>query len=328
MRKYISLFLCALLTLSVLTGCVGKNTDKNSDKIKIVATIFPIYDWVKNIVGDIDTASLELLSKNGVDMHSFQPTVDDMVTISTCDVFIYIGGESNKWVDDAIKEAANKNMLVLNLLDILGDSAKEEETIEGMEGHDHDQEHNEGEIDKPKYDEHIWLSVKNAKLLVAEIAEALSQADTKSAEKYRTNGADYIRQLDFLENKFSFTASNATKKTLLFADRFPFRYLTDDYGLTYYAAFDGCSAETETSFETVTFLANKIDELNLPAVLTIDGSDKKIAQTVVNNTKAKSIQILTLDSLQSTTLLDAENGVTYIGVMDKNLVALKAALGG
>jgi zinc transport system substrate-binding protein len=311
-----------ILALLIFTSC-GSETVKSDKKIKIVATIFPEYDWVSNILGD-DRADTDvtLLIDNGVDLHSYQPTVDDVVKISTCDIFIYVGGESDKWVSDALKEARNRDMIVIDLMEILGDAAKEEEVKEGMQGEDHD-DHEHEEVE---YDEHVWLSVRNAALFCEKIEEAIETKDPANAAEYRENLAKYEEKLRKLDSEYKTVFENATVKTLLFGDRFPFRYFTDDYGLDYYAAFAGCSAETEASFETVVFLAGKVDELGIKTVFTIEGSEKKIAETIVKNTKTKDRKIASLDSMQSTTLKDIENGATYLSVMEKNLEVLKKAL--
>ena len=520
MKKITALLLALLMLVGALAGC-GKQNDTNKiDKLSIVTTIFPEYDWVREILGDkADNAEVTMLLDNGVDLHSYQPTADDIVKISDCDLFIYVGGESDGWVDDALKNATNKNMKVINLLDVLGDSVKTEEVVEGMqeaehdhdhdhskevstfeddevqdrslsdwagdwqsaypfvldgtlddafaamaekgemtaeeyktyyqngyktditnidiegdhieftyddgrkvgsdykyvgyyiqnwstgtkaamyrfeaedkdsgapvyiefndhmiepaaaehfhirmsnesfdaivdpenswptffpadmtgeeicehmEGHDHDEdedhEHEEGEEHEheEEKDEHVWLSLKNAEVLVNAISKSLQELDPDNKDTYATNAAAYIEKLSALDGEYQAAVDAATYKTVLFGDRFPFRYLVDDYGLSYYAAFVGCSAETEASFETVSFLAKKVDELKLPCVLTIEGAQHKIAETIVQNTAEKNQKVLTMDSMQSTTSKDVANGTTYLSVMEKNLSVLKEALG-
>ena len=312
-----------------MTGC-GTGTEpalKDDDRIKIVTTVFPEYDWVRAILGELaENTELTLLLDNKVDLHSFQPTADDIVKISTCDLFVYVGGESDEWVEAALKEASNPDMVVVNLLDILGDMVKEEEIAEGMQTEEHEHEHEEGE--EEAYDEHVWLSLKNAKHICQTLAEQLEKIDPENAESYQSNASAYIDQLNSLDAKYQDAVQQSDKKVVLFGDRFPFRYLTDDYDLDYYAAFSGCSAETEASFETIVFLANKMDELSLNNILVIDGSDQKIADTILSNTQSgkKDQKILSMDSMQSTTLGDVEHGVTYLSVMEKNLEALKQAL--
>ncbi len=309
MKKAISLIVAVLLAAGCLSACSGGGLpDADDGALRIVTTIFPEYDWVLNILGDNPAnADVTMLLDTGVDLHSFQPTAEDILNISTCDLFIYVGGESDEWVDDALQEAVNKDMIVISLLDVLGGAAKEEEVIEGMQ--EEEDEDDRGD-DGPEYDEHVWLSLKNAAVLTERISEAIQALDPDNADAYRENAAAYIRQLNALDAAYQDAVSDASFTTLLFGDRFPFRYLTDDYGLSYYAAFVGCSAETEASFETVTFLAQKLDELSLPAVMTIEGTDHRIAETIVRNTRTKDQRILTLDSMQATTAKDVGNGTT------------------
>ena len=279
---------------------------------------------MREILGDkADHAEVTMLLDNGVDLHSYQPTADDIIKISDCDLFLYVGGESDGWVEDALKEAINQNMKVINLLDVLGEQVKEEEVVEGMEGEEDEESEDE---DEPEYDEHVWLSLKNAETLCNAITDALETIDPANKDAYAANAASYLEKLAALDGEYQTVVDNAARKTVLFGDRFPFRYLVDDYGLSYYAAFAGCSAETEASFETISFLAGKVDELGLPCVLTIEGAQHKIAETIVQNTAKKNQSILTLDSMQSTTSTDVANGTTYLSVMESNLDVLKQAL--
>ena len=309
MKRMIALILALTGIVAAVSGCGG--VKKKDNRLSIVTTIYPEYDWVNEIAGD--AADITLLLDKGVDMHSYQPSVDDIMKISNADVFIYVGGESDAWVDDALKEAVNKKIRPLCLMDALGDKAKTEEALPGVE-----KKETTGE-----YDEHVWLSLKNAKLFCDAIAESLAAADTANAALYRENADKYISRLEALDKEYADAVKAAEYKTLLFGDRFPFRYLVDDYGLEYYAAFDGCSAETEASFETVAFLARKLDELELPAIIKIDNSDEKLARTIVENTKTKNQKILTLNSMQSTGSADGEG---YIEIMQQNLETLKRAL--
>ena len=508
MKKMIPLFLVLTMAVGLLAGCGKKNAAENgetdSNKLSVVTTIFPEYDWVREILGDkAEDTDLTMLLDNGVDLHSYQPTADDIVKISDCDLFVYVGGESDGWVDDALKNAANKNMKVINLLDVLGDSVKTEEVVEGMQetehAHDHSKEVStfedhevqdrslsdwegswqsaypfaldgtlddafaamaeEGEMTADEYktyyqngyktditnidiegdhiaftyedgkkvgsdykyigyyiqnwstgtkaamyrfeavdrtsgapiciefndhmiesaapehfhirmsnesfdaivdpekswptffpadmtgedlcehmeghghdhgeeeDEHVWLSLKNAKTLVGAIADALQELDPDNKDTYAANASAYIEKLSALDGAYQSAVDGAARKTVLFGDRFPFRYLVDDYGLSYYAAFAGCSAESEASFETVSFLAKKVDELKLPCVLTIEGKNHKLAETIVQSTAGKNQKVLTMDSMQSMTSKDAANGATYLSMMEQNLSVLKEALG-
>lgn len=306
----------------------GGNKETSKGNLKVIATIFPEYDWVREILGSNPAGvDVKLLLDNGVDLHSYQPSADDIVAISTCDLFIYVGGESDEWVEDVLEESVNKDMKVINLMAVLGDLAKEEELKEGMQesehDHDHEHEHEEGEVE---YDEHVWLSLRNAKILCTEIASALQSLDPANAAVYKSNLDAYVAKLDALDSSYSSVVASSSFKTLLFGDRFPFRYMVDDYGLDYFAAFIGCSAESEASFETIAFLVDKVNSLGLKSVMTIDRSDKKIAQTIVGNSNTKDQQVLTMNSLQSVTAEDVKGGITYLGVMEKNLEVLKQAL--
>lgn len=322
MKKILALLLALWIPAAVLSGCALQDDSAASNKLNIVTTIFPAYDWVREILGDeADRAEITMLLDSGVDLHSYQPTVDDIVKISDCDLFLYVGGESDGWVEDALKNAPNKERKVIRLLDVLGDSAKAEETVAGMQEEEHDHE------EEAEYDEHIWLSLKNAQVLVAAISEALQESDPARKDTYAANAAAYVEKLSALDGEYRAAVDSGKYKTLLFGDRFPFRYLADDYGLDYYAAFPGCSAETEASFETVSFLAGKMDALGLPCVLTIEGTQHKIAETIVQNTAQKNQQVLTMDSMQAVTANDAASGVSYLSIMEKNLSVLKKALG-
>ena len=369
----IIIILTFLLGLFSFSGCgssdksAGTKGETPKTKLKIVATIFPEYSWTKEMLGSHEKdLELTLLAKKGVDMHSYQPSAEDILRIANCDLFLYVGGESDKWANKALKEGGNPKRRVLNLMKLIGNRAKVEEEVEGMEKHDHhdhdkdahahpkkdkqDEKHEHHDKDKheekhehekehdkdkhdgkdhhdqPEYDEHVWLSLKNADIVCKAIAEELAALDSKNAETYRTNYTAYSKKMAALDAKYKEAVTKAPVKTVLFGDRFPFRYLTDDYGLQYYAAFNGCSAETEASFATVAFLAKKMDELKLPAVLTIEGRQHKLAQTIVENTKAKNQKVLTLNSMQSVTEEEIKKGITYLAVMEQNLNVFQEAL--
>ena len=367
------LFLCIVLSVgcSVVKNTSGKNTTRknaesentieqnsiekgNSNKISIVCTTFPQYDWVKNILGEeAERFYVTLLLDNGVDMHSYQPAVKDIATACSSDLFIYVGGESDTWVADALKEAKNKDLKAINLMETLDNFVKEEEVVEGMqeerkslghsheksskekqeqtqkESHENSQEINgqkEAADEEPEYDEHIWLSIRNAEIMVKNIEKAIEQLDSDNAKVYQNNAENYIKKLDTLDKQYANTIQNAKYKAILFGDRFPFRYMADDYDLKYYAAFAGCSAETMAGFETVTFLAKKADELRLPVILTIENSDGRIAEAVKSNTTKKNQKILAMNSLQSVTKEQIADGITYLQVMQENLSVLSEAL--
>ncbi len=373
MKRKLAVIISLCMVLGGLAGCKnsGENTKKpveNNKQLQVVTTIFPEYDWVNSILGD-NPANMEvsMLLDNGVDLHSYQPTTEDIAKIAGCDLFVYVGGESDEWVEKALLESTNPDMKAINLLEVLGSQVKEEEIVEGME-HNHEHEHDEHEDtdhghedehhdDKEheeehhddadheehndehhddtdheehdhehELDEHVWLSLRNASVLCEEIADNLCQIDEANADTYKANLSAYKNALENLDKEYEKAASDSETKTLIFGDRFPFRYLTDDYDLEYYAAFSGCSAETEASFETVTFLARKIDELSINSIIVIDGSDEKIAKAIMENTVEKEKKILKMDSMQSVTAEDVESGISYISIMEENLSALKEAL--
>lgn len=335
MKKQLGIFTAMTALTATLYGCgadtaaaagAEQNTETAQDRLQIVTTIYPEYDWVMNVLGDqAANADVKMLLDNGVDLHSYQPSAQDIVTISDCDVFVYVGGESDNWVKDTLAEVQNTDMVVIDLMDALGDTVKEEEIIEGMEAEEEEEEEGEEE-EGPEYDEHVWLSLKNAQALCGTIADGLALADPANADAYHANADAYKAELSALDAEYQDVVDAASNKTLLFADRFPFRYMIEDYDLDYYAAFVGCSSETEASFETVMFLAGKTDELGLKNLLIIEGSDGKLADTVKNATETKDQQVLTLNSLQSVSSSAAQDGTSYLSVMRDNLEVLKQVL--
>lgn len=514
MKKTISGFLAVSVLVAALAGCnattespvdslaaqssaVDMTAEATDDgKISIVTTIFPEYDWVMNILGDrASEFDVKLLIDSGVDLHSYNPSVDDIATITDSDLFIYVGGESDEWVEDLIEN--NGGLNTVNLLDALGDSVYEEEEVEGMEEHHHDHEHEEieeddiedrslsefegswqsleplllnGDLDEyvehraeengqdeadtrseleekwacdavqidiegdeitftyadgttvtgeytyagyvpvyaddgditgvryqfetdseeaPKYvqfndhghepadevahfhiyfgdesfdalwdfpsnpyfvdasltgeeaqeglladhsheeveyDEHVWLSLKNAEVLCEAIADKICDIDPDNADTYTANLEAYVEQLDALDAQYEEVCSSASRDTLLFADRFPFRYMVEDYGLSYYAAFSGCSAESEASFDTIVFLADKVNELDLDVILIIENGSTDIAEAVRNTSDDADQEILILDSMQSVTAADIESGASYMDIMTSNLDVLTQTL--
>lgn len=346
-----------LLIGILLAGCssAGEVADKKEEtnkKLHIVSTIFPLYDWTENILGEkslgskmssdtystIDTSLVEhtLLLDGSTDIHSFEPRVNDIVTISNCDIFIYVGGESEEWVTKALEQAENKNMKVVRLMDYLEENLKEEEIVNSIknqeelfEDSDSDEKDKEVESGEPEYDEHIWLSVRNASICVDAITDALTQVDSDNADIYISNAYIYKNELKKLDSEYIDMISKANVNTILVADRFPYRYLADDYGISYFAAFSGCSAESEADFETIKFLIEKIEEYELKAILVNENSDKRLANTIIKSAGEKnsvylSNDTLELNSLQSVRLSD-ENA-DYIEIMRDNLNVLMKAL--
>ena len=342
-RKLAAFFAALTLILSsfgVFTACSVEKTD-------IVVSIFPEYDWVMNVLGEKKSdLGVKLLAKSGADLHNFQPKSDDILAIAKCKLFIYVGGESDEWVDEVLAENPNSDRMAINLLEVLGENAKIEEPVgdeehdhehehEHEEGEDHDHEHEEGEEHahehEEEYDEHVWLSLKNAQIFVDEIADAIGKIDADNKAVYEANAAAYKAKLSVLDERYTAAVDKAETKTLLFADRFPFRYLVDDYGLSYFAAFSGCSAaNSAASLDTIVRLADKLIEHSLNTILIIEGSDGSIARSVIQTAKDKGytgqVETKVLDSLQAATIKEYESGRNYLAVMESNLSVLSAAL--
>ena len=325
MKKIAAFAMFILAAALTLVACSAESNEKApaQKKVSIVATIYPQYDWLKNILGDrLDAVNLKLLIKNGTDLHSYKPSAQDIAAIASADMVVYIGGESDEWIEKALKATPKEGRVQVNLMEALGDRIKEEEVVEGME-HEHHHEHGE----EAENDEHIWLSLKNAEILVMNLADAISKVDTAHATEYHMNAGLYIAKISALDAQYRAATDSAAFKTILFGDRFPFRYLVDDYGIKYFAAFVGCSAESEASFETVAFLAGKMDSLALPAIFTIDGSNGKIARAILDaSKKSKNAQVLTLNSMQSVTDAQMQSGTDYLSIMQSNLEVLKKAI--
>ena len=337
----LSVFAAAIFSLVACNESSDKKPEQT--KLSIVTTIYPEYAWVKEILGQrADSVELTLLIKNGVDLHSYKPTAQDIAKIASANMVIYVGGESDEWIKDALEATPKKDRSEINLMKALGDRVKAEEIVEGMEAehhhhhheehaeeheHEHHSEHAEAHEHEIENDEHVWLSLKNAEILVQKITVELAKLDLAHASAYKDNAADYIARITALDGDYRAAIESAHRKTILFGDRFPFRYLVDDYGIKYYAAFVGCSAESEASFETIAFLANKMDSDSLPAILTIEKGNKKIANAVLAASKnSKDAQILTINSMQAVTEQQIAEGESYLSIMQTNLEILKKAL--
>ena len=351
MKKYIGIGLSILVAIMMVLGCAKKESTGSSEaesgssvtesssvaesnseetkKLSIVTTIFPAYDWVKQVVGDNKNVEISFLIDKGVDLHSYQASAADIAKITDSDLFVYVGGESDDWAEDIIKE--NPNLKYINMVDSIGEAALAEELVEGMqdeeehdnESEEHANEEGEHEDGEEEIDEHVWLSIKNAETIVSAIEAKLAEIDPDNKAEYEKNANDYLAKLDELDKEYKDTLSSIQNKTIIVGDRFPFRYLVNEYGINYYAAFKGCDAGSEASFETVKFLANKMDELNMSDIFIIDGSKGDLAKTIVDNTKDKNAKVLVLDSMQST---KSSDNASYLDIMKKNLEVLKEVL--
>ncbi len=356
--KKILLILIGVLGIFFI-GCKKEektNLEKNEmgKKIKIITTTFPIYDWIREISKGTKNIDLVLLNETGMDLHSFQPTTKDVLTLSKSDIIIYNGGISEEWLGEVLKETVNQNQKSLNLVKVLGDRVLVEEVTEGMQvdhsGHNHDEHHNheghkhnhdehhnheghkhnhdehhshEGHKQHEEIDEHVWLSLKNAEIFVEEITALLISVDEENKNIYLKNKDEYIKKLKTLDEEIREKLEKNQNKIMIVGDRFPFIYLCNDYNISYFAAFNGCSAETEATFETIAFLSKKSDEVNTPYIIKLEGTLHKVAETIVRNTKSKNQEIIILDSMQSVNEEDIQKGKTYLSAMEENFKKLE-----
>lgn len=311
-------FVLMILAIFLLTGCAPLQKQA-SEKMQVVATIFPLYDFAREIVGE--DAEVKLLLKPGAEVHSYEPTPQDIIAIQNCDVFLYVGGESDEWVRNVLESVDTSRMQVVALMDCV-DAAEETESgfawngehSHGHDGHDHED---------TEYDEHIWTSPKNALLMVDVIAKAMQAADEENAKHYQIRTAEYQEKLQVLDNELSQTVAGAKRDLLIFADRFPFLYLARDYGLEYYAAYPGCSSEAEPSAATVAAIIEEVKESGVPVVFYIELSNRLMADTIAEATGAEE---LLLHSCQNVSKAEFERGESYLSLMEQNIKNLKIAL--
>jgi zinc transport system substrate-binding protein len=306
-----------LSLIIILSACAQKEKPRNTDgTINVVTTIFPAYDFVRAIAGaGADSrVNLTLLLPPGAESHSFEPTPQDIIRMQNSALFIYAGGESDAWVDRILDSLDTRNMKIISLMDTV--DVVEEEIVEGMEEEDEEEE-------GAAYDEHVWTSAKNSKRIVRAIADALCELDGANADMYRLNEEAYIAGLDELDAAFQSVVDNAKRKTIVFGDRFPFRYFADAYGLTYFAAFPGCSTETEPSAATVAFLIDKIKSENIPVIFHIELSNERMADTISEATGAEKLLFHAGHNISKT---DFDNGVTFLELQRGNVERLRTAL--
>ncbi len=312
MKRIISAILCMTAILCLFCSCEKEDIKKDDGKLNIVTTIFPPYDFAKNVGGEY--VNVSMLLKPGMESHSYDPTPQDIIKIQECDLFIYTGGESDEWVKDILESSERKPKKTLAMMDVC--ETVREETVEGMEK-------DEDDGDEIEYDEHVWTSPKNAVHIAAAIDSALEELDKSHTVEFAKNTLEYNDKLSQLDGSFREIADNAKRKTLVFGDRFPFRYFADEYGLKYYAAFPGCSSETEPSPSTVSFLIDKVNAEKIPVVFSIEFSNGKVADTICESTGAKK---LTFHSCHNVTQEQFSSGVSYLSLMQDNVKALKEAL--
>lgn len=310
----VSSLLCVSIVTGSLTSCSlgDKLKGKDDGKLDIVTTIFPSYDFAKEISGD--NANITMLLKSGQESHTYEPTTQDILSIQNCDLFIYVGGENDAWVDD-ILESFDEPVTVIKMMDCV--QLCEEVHIEGTDDHDHEHDHDH------ETDEHVWTSPKNAMAISQEICDTLCEIDEDNKDEYKKNCENYLSELQKLDGEIREVVESAKRDTLVFGDRFPFLYFAQEYGLNYYAAFSGCSTETEPSAKTIAFLIEKIESEDIPAVLYIEFSAQTVADSIAEQTGTKS---LLLHSCHNVTKEEIEDGASYISLMEGNIEVLKEAL--
>lgn len=313
--------LAVLVLLSVLSGC-GPQVEQDESKVQVVSTLFPYYDFARQIGGD--RVEVTLLLSPGRESHSFEPTPLDVIRISEADVFLYNGGEGEVWVDETMDAYDAPDQVVCRMMDYV--DVLEEELVEGMEaegGHDHDHEGHEEDSDEIEYDEHIWTSPVNAKLLAQAVCDALTKADPEGADYYAANLAAYEEDLTELDAAFRQVVAEGKRDILVFGDRFPLLYFCKTYGLRYRAAFQGCSSDTEPSVKTLAYLIDKVNEEHIPVVYHLELSSEAITNVICESTGAKSLQFHSCHNLSRE---DFEQGATYLSLMWQNVEALKEGL--
>ena len=337
MQKKILIFLTLLFSI-IIVSCndANKNTKENNkeidnSKLKVVTTIFPIYDFTRNIAAD--NVNLQMIIKPGIEIHSFNTTPADVIDIQNADVFIYIGGESEAWAEKIVSSMDTNNKKIVRLIDYV--KALDEEIVEGMEhdiDHNHEEEANheehenhieESHTHEGVYDEHIWTSPKNAQLMVTAICNALSEIDANNADIYKANADKYNQELTVLDEEIRNAVNSSKRKNIVFGDRFPFRYLAEEYGLEYRAPFTGCSSQVDASPKTIAYLMNYIKDNKIPYLYYIELSNEKIANTLIEQTGAEKLK---LHSGQNVSKEEFDSGVTYLSIMRDNLESLKKGL--
>ena len=324
-------FICLLLMLcAVLSICSCGATNKESDgKIKILCTLFPQYDWLRNITSGVENVEVSLIIANGTDPHSYQPTAADIMSISNCDMLVYVGGDSDTWVKKAVERSKNSSLTEIALSEIDGIELHDiSATSHTHEGHSHGEHSHDGHS-HGALDEHLYLSLENACVAVRELCGILCGIDPDNKELYIENAADYIIQLFALSENFRVDIEELPEdeRFMLFADRFPFVYLLSDYGIHYAAAFEGCTTDVDADFDTVIRLIHEADEHNVKYIAVTESSDKALAQTVISSTRSKNQKIVTLNSMQSVTRTQINNGATYLSIMEENINTVRTALG-
>lgn len=325
MKKIFKIMIVTIMLFSMvsLTGCSNKNKES---KLTIISTSFPGYDFARAITKDSDNVEVKMLLKPGAEMHDFEPTPQDIKSIKNSDIFIYVGGDSDEWIEDVLNDIDTDKTKIIKLMDLV--DTVEEEHVEGMEGHHHDEDDEEHEEEheheeKIEYDEHVWTNPINAITITNKLKDEVVKIDNENKELYEKNASNYVNELTNIDNEIKDIVKNGKRKEIIFGDRFPLRYFVDEYGLSYYAAFPGCSEQTEASAKTISFLINKVKEDKIPVVFHIELSNGKIANTIAKETGAKVLEFKTAHNISQK---DFDAGVTYVDIMKDNIKVLKEAL--
>mgnify|MGYP000991511074 CR=1 FL=1 len=320
-NKIAALALILVLAFSVLSACAPKEAAQTETGISIVSTVFPAYDFARQITAGTD-ANLTLLLQPGEEVHSFDPTSQDIIRISGADLFAYVGGENDIWVDSVLA-GLDARVDTFRMMDHV--TLYEEELTPGMQPEEEDAAAQEPATtgEAHEWDEHVWTAPVNAIAIVKAMTAELIAIDSENAKAYQANSDAYVLQLEALDASFRDVVNAASRKTVVFADRFPARYFVEEFGLKYYAAFPGCSAETEPSAATVASLIDHVRAENIPVVFYIEMSNQQMADTVAEATGAKPMLFHTCHNV---TKAEFESGATYLSLMEHNVLALKAAL--
>lgn len=312
MKKFFKLF-TVLFIILLFSGC--KNSVSNNSKFTIISTSFPGYDFARAITKDVDNVEVKMLLKPGTEMHHYEPTPQDIIDIKNSDLFIYVGGDSDEWIEDVLADIDTDKTKIIKLMDLV--NVLDEEHVEGMEEH-HDEEEEEAE-----YDEHVWTSPINVITLINKLKDEIVKIDKDNKDLYEKNVNNYVSELSNIDIEIKDIVKNAKRKEIIFGDRFPLRYFVEEYGLSYYAAFPGCSEQTEASAKTLAFLINKVKEDKIPVVFHIELSSGKIADAIAKETGAK---VLEFNVAHNISQKDFDLGVTYVDIMKRNIEVLKVAL--
>ena len=317
--KILLIFVALVFSIVSLTGC-NKNKD-NENKLTIVTTNFPSYDFARAVVKDNKDVELKMLLKPGAESHDFEPTPQDIIDIKNSDLFIYTGGESDEWISDILDDIDTDKTKVIKMMDLV--DVKEEEIVEGMEDEEHEEEEEHHDEEEVEYDEHVWTSPVNAIKIVNALRDEVVSIDNDNKKVYEDSAKEYTDKLEKIDNEFKDIVKNAKRKEIIFGDRFPLRYFVDEYNLKYYAAFPGCSAQTEASAKTISYLVDKVKEDKIPVVFHIELSNGKIAEAISKETGAKVLEFNTAHNISQK---DFDAGVTYVDIMEENTKVLKEAL--